>query len=37
MAQKIYVVDTNIILQNIQNLEKLSDNGSNIIVIPETA
>lgn len=36
MAQKVYVVDTNIILQNIQNLQKLSDNGTNIIVIPET-
>lgn len=36
MKEKVYVVDTNIILQNIQNLEKISDNGTNIIVIPET-
>ena len=33
---KVYVLDTNIILQNLQNIETLSDNGSNIIVIPET-
>jgi PhoH-like ATPase len=36
MGQKIYVVDTNIILQNIQHLYDISDGGSNIIVIPET-
>ncbi|MFT7879305.1 MAG: PhoH family protein [Sulfurimonas sp.] len=36
MGQKIYVVDTNIILQNIQHLYDISDEGSNIIVIPET-
>ena len=36
MKEKIYVVDTNIILQNIQNLYKISDNGSNVIVVPET-
>ena len=36
MAKKIYVVDTNIILQNLQHLYDLSDDGSNIIVIPET-
>ena len=35
MKDKIYVLDTNIILQNIQNLNKISDNGSNTIVIPE--
>ncbi len=33
---KVYVLDTNIILQNLQNIKNLSDNGSNIIVIPET-
>jgi len=36
MKEKIYVVDTNIILQNLQNLYKISDNGSNVIVVPET-
>ncbi len=36
MKEKIYVVDTNIILQNIQNLYKVGDNGSNVIVVPET-
>ncbi|MGM0624106.1 MAG: PhoH family protein [Campylobacterota bacterium] len=36
MTQKVYVLDTNIILQNIQNIQNLSDNGSNILVIPET-
>jgi PhoH-like ATPase len=36
MKEKIYVVDTNIILQNLQNLYKISDNGSNVLVIPET-
>ncbi|WP_375723381.1 PhoH family protein [Arcobacter sp. KX21116] len=36
MKEKIYVVDTNIILQNLQNLYKVSDNGSNVIVVPET-
>ena len=33
---KIYVVDTNIILQDVNNILKLSNNGNNIIVIPET-
>ncbi|MDQ1264377.1 MAG: PhoH-like ATPase [Campylobacterota bacterium] len=33
---KVYVIDTNIILQNLQNIKNLSDNGSNIVVIPET-
>ena len=33
---KVYVLDTNIILQNLQNIENLSDGGSNIVVIPET-
>ncbi|UTJ07581.1 PhoH family protein [Arcobacter roscoffensis] len=36
MKDKIYVLDTNIILQNIQNLYKISDNKTNHIVIPET-
>jgi PhoH-like ATPase len=36
MADKVYVVDTNIVLQNIQNIKNLSDNGKNIVVIPET-
>jgi len=31
-----YVIDTNIILQDATNLFKLSDNSTNIIVIPET-
>jgi len=36
MPNKVYVVDTNVILQNIQNIFNLSDNGTNIIVVPET-
>lgn len=36
MGKKVYVVDTNIILQDIQHLYEISDGGSNIIVIPET-
>jgi len=36
MGKKIYVVDTNVILQNLQNLFNISDNGTNIVVIPET-
>jgi len=36
MADKIYVVDTNIILQNLQNIKNLSQEGKNIVVIPET-
>lgn len=36
MKEKTYVLDTNIILQNIQNLNRISDNKSNKIVIPET-
>ncbi len=36
MKEKVYVIDTNIILQNIQNLKKISDNGTNTIVVPET-
>ncbi len=34
--EKVYVIDTNVVLQNIQNVFNLSDNGSNIVVIPET-
>ena len=34
--KKVYVLDTNIILQNLQNLYKISDNKTNHIVIPET-
>jgi PhoH-like ATPase len=33
---KYYVIDTNIILQDSANLFKLSDNGTNLIIIPET-
>ncbi|MDR0666682.1 MAG: PhoH family protein [Campylobacteraceae bacterium] len=36
MADKVYVIDTNIILQNIQHVKNLSENGKNIVVIPET-
>lgn len=36
MSSKIYVLDTNIILHNIHMLKELSDNGNNVIVIPET-
>ncbi len=36
MKDKVYVLDTNIILQNIQNLNKISDKKTNTIIIPET-
>ena len=36
MKEKVYVLDTNVILQNIQNVFNLSDDGTNIVVIPET-
>ncbi|WP_024954144.1 PhoH family protein [Sulfurospirillum arcachonense] len=36
MSSKIYVLDTNIILHNNHMIKELSDNGNNIIVIPET-
>ncbi len=36
MKQKVYVVDTNIILQNLQHLYNIADRGNNIVVIPET-
>lgn len=35
MKEKVYILDTNIILQNLQNLYKISDNKTNHIVIPE--
>lgn len=34
--EKIFVLDTNIILDNAQNLEILSEQGKNLIVLPET-
>ncbi len=36
MSNKIYVLDTNIILHNFHMIEELSDAGNNTIVIPET-
>lgn len=36
MAKKVYVLDTNIILQSVRNVAEISDGGSNIVVIPET-
>lgn len=36
MADKVYVVDTNIILQNLHYLFRLSEEGKNIVVVPET-
>ncbi|MEA3353744.1 MAG: PhoH family protein [Campylobacterota bacterium] len=33
---KYYVLDTNILLQDAANLYKLSDNGTNLIILPET-
>ncbi|MDR1284886.1 MAG: PhoH family protein [Campylobacteraceae bacterium] len=36
MADKVYVIDTNIVLQSIQNVKNLSEDGKNIVVIPET-
>lgn len=36
MAQKIYVLDTNVILEDTNNVYKLSEDGENIVVIPET-
>lgn len=35
MARKVYIVDTNIILANVSNIEKLSQNLQNIVAIPE--
>ena len=34
--EKIYVLDTNVLLNDAQNLVLLSDNGKNLIVLPET-
>ena len=34
--EKIYVLDTNIILNDAHNIEILSDNGKNLIILPET-
>ena len=31
-----YILDTNIILDSVENLLTLSDNGTNTLVIPET-
>lgn len=36
MKEKVFVLDTNIILQNVQNLFRISDDKTNKIVIPET-
>ena len=36
MKEKVYVLDTNIILQNVKNLNRISQNCANNIVIPET-
>ena len=35
-SRKVYVLDTNIILQDVNNLERLCDGGTNIVVVPET-
>ena len=32
---KTFILDTNVILDNIDNIYKLSDNGTNLLVIPE--
>ncbi|XPV68445.1 MAG: PhoH family protein [Halarcobacter sp.] len=34
--EKIYVLDTNILLEDATNIFKLSDDGKNLIVLPET-
>lgn len=34
--EKSYVLDTNIILEDIGNVHKISQNGSNLIILPET-
>jgi PhoH-like ATPase len=36
MGQKVYVLDTNVVLQDIQNLYNICEDGANIVVIPET-
>jgi len=35
MFDKYFVIDTNIILQDYSNLSKLSQQGKNLIIIPE--
>jgi PhoH-like ATPase len=35
-ASKVYVLDTNVVLNSIHNIYKLSEKGKNIIVFPET-
>lgn len=35
-SSKIYVLDTNVVLNSIQNIYRLSEQGKNIIVFPET-
>jgi len=35
-VNKVYVLDTNIILHNTNFIKELCDGGNNIIVIPET-
>jgi len=35
--EKVYVIDTNIIIDGIEQLEQISEKGKNLIVIPETA
>ena len=32
---KTFIIDTNVILDSVDNIYKLSDNGANLIVIPE--
>jgi len=34
--QKIYVLDTNIILADALNIQKISENGKNLIILPQT-
>ncbi len=36
MKQKVYVIDTNIILQDVKHLYRISQDGKNIVVVPET-
>jgi PhoH-like ATPase len=36
MYDKYYVIDTNIILEDFSNLKKISQEGKNLIIIPET-
>ena len=35
-VNKVYVLDTNIILHNSSFIKELCDDGNNIIVVPET-